>query len=490
MRRAPLLSSLALLSLLLHLAAPAAAQGARRGNSDERRIPLPPFGSGIAYVPRVATQHVIILVSGDDGLTMTMAEVARHLASDAIVISVSLPELTRRAAREGGCWYVASDFELMSHAAQKALQLPQYHAPVLIGYGAGASVVYAALANTPAVTFRGGVSLAFCPTLKAAVPICSGDVWFPEYDYRRRTNALPRSPALPKDWYVVQGAADRVCPVDAIRPFVTAVPRAHFSVIDGADRRLKPLAAWLSALDAALQDLWTDKQVGPPSAQPRTATARELEAELQRLQLPLEYRWPAQLSALLLFFSGDGGWASLDEAMAEQLVTHGIGVVGVSSLRYFWNEKTPAEVARDISRVNAILSRSGRPLFAGGFSFGAEIVPVALRQWSAGERRRLAGLVLIAPSLSASFEIDPLDWIRKPAANPATLVAAAVREVGVATLCLAGTDEEETPCVSLNGAPGVRTVRLPGSHHFNSDYAAVAETVAQFIRAVAAEKRP
>ena len=65
-----------------------------------------------------------------------------------------------------------------------------------------------------------------------------------------------------------------------------------------------------------------------------------------------------------------------------------------------------------------------------------------------------------------------------------------VREVGLPTLCLAGSDEDDTPCTLLAGTPGVKVVRLPGSHHFDGDYPAVAEAVFQFIRAVTAEKRP
>ena len=94
----------------------------------------------------------------------------------------------------------------------------------------------------------------------------------------------------------------------------------------------------------------------------------------------------------------------------------------------------------------------------------------------------LAGLVLIGPGPSASFEIDPLDWVRTPEENPATRVAPAIRALGLPTLCVAGTDEEDTPCAAVAGVAGVRVVRLPGSHHFNSDYAAVADAVHQFIR--------
>jgi type IV secretory pathway VirJ component len=181
--------------------------------------------------------------------------------------------------------------------------------------------------------------------------------------------------------------------------------------------------------------------------------------------------------------------------MAEDLVTRGVGVIGVSSLRYFWNAKPPAQVAGDIKRLVTVLERSRHLIFAGGFSFGAEIVPVSLREWTTADRPTLAGLVMIGAGVSASFEIDPLDWIRQPQENPETRVASAVRTLGLPALCVAGADEEDTPCPSLAGAPGVRVVRLPGSHHFNGDYTAVADAVYQFMHAASpssspSEKRP
>ena len=190
-----------------------------------------------------------------------------------------------------------------------------------MGYGSGAAVVYAALAAAPAITFAGGVSLGFCPELQIFREICSGDTWSPDYDERHHVDRLPASKTLPKDWYVMLGVPNASCPADAARHFVTGLPKTH--AIEGA------------SFESALQELWTEKTPTPPAAVPRSATTRELEADLQKLQLPLEFRWPSQISSLLVFFSGDGGWASLDEAVAEHLAAHGVGVVGVSSLRVF-----------------------------------------------------------------------------------------------------------------------------------------------------------
>jgi hypothetical protein len=54
----------------------------------------------------------------------------------------------------------------------------------------------------------------------------------------------------------------------------------------------------------------------------------------------------------------------------------------------------------------------------------------------------VTGLVLIAPGESATFEIEPLDWIRRPKENATAMVAPAVRLLRLPTLCLAGTTED------------------------------------------------
>src|SRR5262249_46574097 len=181
------------------------------------------------------------------------------------------------AAREGGCWYVASDLELISHAAQKALKTPQYHPPVLVGYSSGASLVYAALANAPAVTFAGGISLGFCPSIEIGREVCSGDQWSTDYDEKKKVNVLPPTKALPKDWHVLHGTDDRVCAIDTVRRFVAGMPRAHLVEVPGTGHGFSKPRRWGTPFDAALHDLWTEKEAKPATAQPRSAPTGERE---------------------------------------------------------------------------------------------------------------------------------------------------------------------------------------------------------------------
>src|SRR5579872_1446919 len=105
------------------LAAPPRQQAPKARAWDEKRIGLPRVGSGMAYVPKAPTGHVVLLVSGADGWNAKMVAAARRLAPLAVVVGVDYAALKRTASRESGCWYTASDFELISHAAQKTLKL-------------------------------------------------------------------------------------------------------------------------------------------------------------------------------------------------------------------------------------------------------------------------------------------------------------------------------------------------------------------------------
>jgi type IV secretory pathway VirJ component len=94
------------------------------------------------------------------------------------------------------------------------------------------------------------------------------------------------------------------------------------------------------------------------------------------------------------------------------------------------------------------------------------------------------GLALVAPGPSASFEIDPLDWLRTPREDPATRVAPAVLDLHLPSVCVMGSDDIESACRGLANVPAYRVVRLPGSHHFDGNFAAVGNAVAAFIQGV------
>ena len=104
-----------------------------------------------------------------------------------------------------------------------------------------------------------------------------------------------------------------------------------------------------------------------------------LAAAVTTAKLPL-VEVPATKGAsdtLVVFISGDGGWAKIDKAISKILADNGMPVVGLNALQYFWTKRTPESASRDLQ---AILERyfarwkKQRVLFV-GYSRGADVLP-------------------------------------------------------------------------------------------------------------------
>ncbi len=59
----------------------------------------------------------------------------------------------------------------------------------------------------------------------------------------------------------------------------------------------------------------------------------------------------AERDAFVLLVSGDGGWAGIDQELAKAFAADGLPVVGLNSLRYFWQRKTAEQTSSDLGRV-------------------------------------------------------------------------------------------------------------------------------------------
>jgi len=475
-------SGFAIVWLVISAAAYAQPPARSSERMRERPMRVPIAGVATAYIPDRPPDAIVLFISGDGGWNLGVVDMARRIATQSIVIGVSFPAIRRSVTAADGCWYPAGDLEVIARNAEKQLGLPEYRPPILVGYSSGATLVYAALAGAPAGTFAGAVSLGFCPDLEVARPVCAAHAWKPAYDDRKHVSRLPRQTLLPGEWYALHGVQDEVCRPEATRAFVNGMAGAHLIEINKTGHGFSRPAQWGRDLDAAVAALSKPK---PVVTAPVPASAERIAGQLQALDLPLELSIPPTPRAFFVFVSGDGGWAALDRGVADALRHDGIAVVGLSAIRYFWRAKTPGQVATDLQRIVQVLGATGKPVVAGGYSMGAEVVPVALA--AAAERPRLAGLVAIAPARTASFEIDPLDWIRTPG-ETAFRVAPALASLGIPVLCVRPASEAESACGSVR--PGVGEVAtLPGSHHFDGRYADIAAVVERFVTRISAPVR-
>jgi type IV secretory pathway VirJ component len=185
---------------------------------------------------------------------------------------------------------------------------------------------------------------------------------------------------------------------------------------------------------------------------------------------------------LVVFFSGDGGWAALPRSIAARLRGSGLEVVGWNSLRYFWHRRTAAETAHSLEAVmEAYGSKDGRPVFLVGYSFGADVLPFVVNRLSAPARARVEGVALLGFAPRAAFQFHLPGWLdvqlgpTYPTAPEVRLLA----ERGIPVLCVNGTAERHQGCAHVAGA-GVATRRIQAGHAFHGRYRRLAALVLEF----------
>jgi type IV secretory pathway VirJ component len=290
-------------------------------------------------------------------------------------------------------------------------------------------------------------------------------------------------------WTALQGRIDQVCDPLEVNRFVGRIRSARCVLLPKVGHGFAVPRNWGSAYDAAVEGLlepataW-ETAPAPPSRSGANRAPEAISRRLESLGLPLEIGWPDAASDALIFISGDGGWVELDREVASRLVRSGIAVIGWNTLHYFWEPKAPERFRSDLSRVITALPREMK-IFAGGYSFGAEVVPVALDPEAKPRLPgldRIAGMVLLAPGSYATFEVSPLDWIFSNTLPTDYPVRRAIgSSLGLPVLCLEPISARNSGCPP-NPRPGVTRLRLPGSHHFGGDYAGIARRITKFLR--------
>lgn len=436
-------------------------------------LAYPGLGTVTIEVPAGTPRHVVIFLSGDGGWNQGVVAMARHLTDDgALVAGVDVTEMERQARdSHAGCVSAAGMLEGLSHHLQQHYGLRQYQTPVLVGYSSGATLAYAALAQAPPGTFTGAVSLGFCPDLEWSKPLCRGEGL--EHDAARSGFVYRPATHLQAPWIALQGEQDQVCAAAQTREFVAHVPGAELLSLPKVGHGYSVERNWLPQFMDAFHRI---ASAGPPAQDVLPVDVRDLPL----VELPAR---DASGDILALMLSGDGGWAGLDKQVAAELNARGIPVVGWDSLRYFWTARTPEATARDLARVIEHYTRTwnkARVLLI-GYSQGADVLPFLVNRLPDAAHRRVAATALIGVSTEAFFEFSVSHWIRTPSGGLPVLPEITRGRLGRVS-CIYGADEDDSPCRTLQ-VTGLRRVELPGGHHFDGDYARVANAVLEALPA-------
>lgn len=395
----------------------------------------------------------LVILVADEADAESRSQDAITLAKEGLIaVSFNFDALRAdfaKALQSDECHYVSDDLKDLAQAVQRKLGLRRYFFPVIAGRGDGAAFAYAALAQAPVNTLGGAIGIGFKPLLRTDRTYCfdpkldpAGDGYF----------ALRREPNLPAPWYAIGSQSDQ----NNIEAFQGDAANVNFLPTQG--------------------DVQERKLLG------ETALKLGYTGERGHSELPVSVIKPeGPVTGLAIIVSGDGGWRDIDKSIGEWLAQHGVAVLGVDSLRYFWSKKTPEDVASDL----ALLLEHYGPEFGTdryaliGFSFGSDIMPDVWPKLPKVIKDRVKLVSLLALGTNADFEVTVGGFIGAPSAESRPLVPLLSQLPQELTQCIYGKEEaldNETSCTAPELGAAER-VALEGGHHFDGDYSKAAEAI-------------
>ena len=429
--------------------------------------------NGLAiYSPAGAPKSFVLLLSGNEGWSPQVAVLARRLADrGALVAGIDLPKLDANlTADRSDCIFLDGDLENLSHFLQAYYHVPTYLPPFLLGYRAGAVLAYATLVQAPAATFAGALTLGFSPRTSLHKPLCKGS----GLESAPPAGAAPiqylAAPRLQSPWLLFQAEHDSESSAAETAKFIGGMQGAALVTLTGVDDSYAPADAWTPKLLAAFDTLAAHTAAETLPAAPAAL------GDLPVVEVPAQPGTAAS-DTFAIIMSGDGGWAGLDKEVADALSTHGIPVVGLDSLRYFWSARTAEGLARDTDHMIRyyLAHLAKKRVLLIGYSQGADVLPFAVNRLPPATRATVALAVLMGMSEHALFEFHVSSWISNDTTGPLTMPEV-YRIAGIPVSCIYGDGDQDSLCPKLDPAK-VRVVKLPGGHHFNGDYAGLARVI-------------
>ncbi len=429
-----------------------------------------PFGTVHIYKEGNSPSHVVLFVSGDGGWNLGVVDMARSLAGlDSMVIGIDITHYIKELNNSSvKCIYGATHFEGLSQYLQKKMGFARYMPPVLVGYSSGATMVYSTLAQSPANTFAGGISLGFCPDLKTIHPFCKGSGALTATTDPKLGFIYQTVDNLPSPWAVLQGDQDRVCSTPDTKIFVAKVGNSQLIELPTVGHGFSVEKNWMPQFKDAFQKIVVAQQ----STDETPPSAAEV-SDLPLVELPVK----GDGSTMAVVISGDGGWAGIDKQIGETLNTDGIPVVGLNSLQYFWDKKSPDISGADLTRILTYYGKTwnANRFILVGYSQGADTLPFMVNRLPTGLKAQVSSVTLLGLEADVNFEFHVADWLTSNGGD-FKVVPEVEKLKGMSVVCIYGTDEDDSACKMLDKTVS-NVVELSGGHHFGGDYQALAKII-------------
>jgi len=440
----------------------------------EEKLSFSRFGTVTVYSAVLHPSQVVLFISGDGGWNLGVVDMARTLASlDALVVGVNIVHYVRELGKSNEkCFYPAADFELLSKFVQKKFNYKDYVTPILVGYSSGATLAYATIVQAPPTTFNGAISLGFCPDLPLTKPLCKGSGLLWKTGPKGKGYSFLPAAHLEVPWVALQGTIDQVCNPDETKSYVSQVNGAQIIILPKVGHGFAVPKNWLPQFKQAFLHI-----AQLPSAQPAAPKAAAIN-DLPVIEVPSA---TSAREFMAVHITGDGGWGVTDRGISEALAAQGIPVVGLNSLKYFWQTKSPEQAAHDLARIlryYLVAWKKERAIII-GYSFGADVLPFMVSRLSEEYRSKIKLIALLGPGQFAEFEFHITDWLQSSLSSTRFPVASEIEKLrGKDILCFYGEDDKGSLCAEPRH-DSFKTIILKGGHRIGSNFDSVVQKISE-----------
>jgi type IV secretory pathway VirJ component len=434
----------------------------------------PQFGKLNIYEPTSIPSSFVLFISGDGGWNTGVDNMAKSIVKlGAFVVGVDITQYFQKLSlTKSKCYYPSGDFEELSMLLQKKYHFKEYLKPVLIGYSAGATLVYGMLVQAPANTFKGAIVFGFSPDLDIDRPLCAG--WGLKQHVIKDNNQyfLEATDKLSAPFVVIHGNKDKVCPFEITNTYMKQMPEVEFIELANVGHGFSATEKWMPFFTPVYSKVLKT----PSFAEQKNASNTVLQKQNLdplHIEMPLTLIPTAKPDTLpmVFFISGDGGWASFDHTIGETFAKKGMPVVGLDAQKYFWNFKSPEQTAQDISNTVAHYLQQWKlkSFIIVGYSFGGCIVPFVINKLPDGLNKSVKGAYCLSPATLADFEIHLIDMMNFNGPSDKYDVVKEIKNLKYCnSLCIFGEDEDQVVINSFSKT-GTSILILPGKHSFDND---------------------
>lgn len=442
------------------------------------------FGKVKVYKPQIANPKAfVIFISGDGGWNLGVVGMAQILVDQgAMVVGVDIRSYLKSLKREKvKCYYPAGDFENLSIALQKKYHSLHYLKPILAGFSSGATLTYGLLAQAPANTFKGAIAMSFCPDLDIDKPLCNGEGLSIHVLKLNKSYYLEPCKKLTAPFIVLQGEIDEVCSSNDAQKFIAAVPNAEVISLPKVGHGFGVKKNWVPQFIEAFNKLVAapsyiekiKKQVKKPENEAAIINPFANDLPLNILPINKTNNLP-----MAFMISGDGGWTSFDQSLAEKLNESGIPVIGLDAQQYFWDKKSPEETTAMISKVVKYYSEKWNKssFILIGYSFGASILPFVNNRLAPPLKGKLKNIYCLSPDETADFEIHLSDMLSLGGKEEYNVLGELKKIKNIKPVCFFGREEEDVNTEHYIES-GAKVVLLSGGHHYDSSNQLIVKTI-------------